>query len=184
MIIGLTGRYASGKGEIAAYLRKKGFGYFSFSVQMEEECRKRGLEPTRENLINIANELREKSGNDYWAKKIIERLGTKKNYVVESFRNPEEVKAFKKIPGFFLLLVEAPQKKRFERTLARKRTADFKSFQEFKKFEEMEKKSKNKAAQQLEECEKMADLKIMNNGTLQQLHKKIGLLLKELRVQK
>ena len=175
-IIGLTGKYASGKGEIASYLKSKDFDYFSFSAMMEKEVGQRGLPVTRQNTINIANEMRQKHGNAYWAKRIISKIGNGKNCIVESFRNPDEIREFKKLPSFRLMLVDAPLNVRYERALKRKRAedSDFVSFEEFKKLEKLESKSRNKASQQLEECAKMADVKIVNDSTLGELHKKIG----------
>ncbi|MBI2107815.1 AAA family ATPase [Candidatus Woesearchaeota archaeon] len=69
MIIGLTGKNASGKGEAAAYLKKKGFEYHSLSDILREEATKRGIEHARENLINLGNELRSQFGPNYLAKK-------------------------------------------------------------------------------------------------------------------
>jgi len=183
MIIGITGKYASGKGEIASYLvKEKNFQHLSFSGLMEEECRKRGLPSTRENLIKIANELRQRFGGDYWAKRLFKKIDKKKSFVVESFRNPGEVQAFQRLSNFNLLLVETPQKTRFERTVKRGRTADFKTFNEFKNFEEQELKSKDSNAQQLEQCAAMADLKIINDGSIGELHKKILNLLEKISV--
>ena len=65
MIIGLTGKNASGKGEVANYLKTKGFVYYSLSDVLREEATKRGLEHTRDNLINLGNELRKKYGANY-----------------------------------------------------------------------------------------------------------------------
>ena len=60
MIIGLTGKNAAGKGEVAEYLKKKGFVYYSLSDVIREEATEKGLEHSRENLINLGNELRKK----------------------------------------------------------------------------------------------------------------------------
>ena len=62
MLIGLTGRNASGKGEVARYLQEKSFGYYSLSDVIREVIRSRGLEPTREMLIRTGNELRQHFG--------------------------------------------------------------------------------------------------------------------------
>ena len=182
MIIGITGKYASGKGEIAGYLKKKGFEYFSFSAMIEEECKNRWLPVKRENTIKVANELRQKHGNSYLAKRIISSMDKEKNYVVESFRNPDEVNEFKKLPDFRLLLVDAPVEVRYDRSVDRKRhmDSDFTSFEKFKELEEFESKNPNKSAQQLDECAKMADIKIANNSTLAALQKKVDSAVKKI----
>ncbi len=58
MIIGLTGKNASGKGETANYLKSKGFVYFSLSDELREEAKEKKIVATRENLIALGNELR------------------------------------------------------------------------------------------------------------------------------
>ncbi|MBI2082577.1 MAG: hypothetical protein HYT76_03315 [Deltaproteobacteria bacterium] len=55
----------------------------------------------------------------------------------------------------------------------RGRENDPKTFQQFVETEEREFKSKNPASQQLIATEKLADIKLENNGTLEQLHEKI-----------
>ena len=67
MIIGLTGKNAAGKGEIANYLKTKGFVYYSLSDVIREEATKRGLEHTRDNLIRLGTEMRETHGNSILA---------------------------------------------------------------------------------------------------------------------
>ena len=47
MLIGLTGRNAAGKGEVARYLQKKSFYYYSLSDVIREDIRSRGQEPTQ-----------------------------------------------------------------------------------------------------------------------------------------
>ena len=43
MIVGLTGTKASGKGEVAEILKKRGFAYSSTSDRVREEAVARGL---------------------------------------------------------------------------------------------------------------------------------------------
>ena len=78
MIIGLTGKNASGKGEVANYLKSKGFIYYSLSDVIREEATKRGLEHSRENLINLGNELREKFGPKHLAQQISSKIFEKR----------------------------------------------------------------------------------------------------------
>lgn len=185
MIIGLTGLYASGKTEAASYLKEKGFIHLSFSAEMAEECKNRNLAPTRENLINIANEMRAKFGAGYWAKKLVGKMQREKNYVVESIRNPAETEVLRTMHGFFLLLVEAPDEKRFERITSRSKEAkeqkDIGSLEEFKQREEKERQNANSSAQQLDECAKQADERIVNDASLQEFHKRIERLVKQLK---
>lgn len=75
MIIGLTGFNGCGKGKVAEYLEKKGFSKFSLSDELREEARKKGVkELTKEFLIILGNELREKNGPNYLAIRVSEKI--------------------------------------------------------------------------------------------------------------
>ncbi|MCX5687163.1 MAG: AAA family ATPase, partial [Candidatus Omnitrophica bacterium] len=74
MIIGLTGANASGKGEVASYLKSKSFEYYSLSDILREEAKARGIESSRENLIRLGNELRERNGPSVLADFVIKKI--------------------------------------------------------------------------------------------------------------
>ena len=178
MIIGLTGKNASGKGEVADYLKAKGFGYFSLSDELREEANERGIETTRANLIRLGNKLREEFGANYLTRKINEKINDDENFVVDSIRNPEEINELRKNKNFILVGVDAPVEIRFERAVKRGRVGDAKTLEEFKELEQRE-NLKNKTGQQLDECLKGADKLIVNDGSIEELHKKISLLIKQ-----
>lgn len=185
MIIGLTGKNASGKGEIANYLKAKGFAYCSLSDELREEATKKGLSHERETLISLGNILRKQNGPEYLAKKINEKIKNEMrknksaNFVVDSIRSPYESKELLKNRDFLLLGIDAPANIRFERLLKRGRAGDSKTPEEFRKHEKQENTS-NKNAQQLDETFKLAGKIIKNDGSLEELHKKIDELLDEL----
>ena len=97
MIIGTTGELCSGKGVFADYLVQRGFKYFSLSDFLREELVRQGKEITRDNLVWLGNKLRKEKGPGYLAKKAVERITPNFNYVVDSIRNPAEVKELRKI---------------------------------------------------------------------------------------
>jgi len=185
MILGLTGKNASGKGEVAAHLKKKGFIYYSLSDELRAEAAKRSLEHSRENLINLGNELREQNGPECLARKINEKIrndkknGNNKNFVVDSIRSPFEAKELLKNGDFLLIGIDAPVGLRFQRVVERNRVGDAKTIEEFKKQEDRE-NTKNETSQQLNETFKLAGKAVINNGSLESLHKKIDELLEEL----
>ncbi|MEW5806164.1 MAG: AAA family ATPase [Acidobacteriota bacterium] len=171
MIVGLTGHNASGKGEVANYLVSKGYAYHSLSDVIREEARRRGLDCSRENLIDVGNDLRARYGPSILARRIRERLTGKD--VVDSIRNPYEVMELRKEKSFFLVGVDSKLELRFKRSLQRGRIGDGVSLKEFQDKEEKE-NSSNFLAQQLNECMKLADHIIFNNGTLEELHLKVN----------
>lgn len=183
MIIGLTGKNAAGKGEVANYLVKKGFVYLSLSDELREEAGERCLEPIRENLIQLGNDLREEHGAGYLAKKVNNKIEKEKNYVIDSIRNPFEIEELRKNREFLLLGIDAPVELRFERSLKRKRIGDADTLGKFKSLEEKENKN-NEKSQQLNKCYELADKYINNNETLEELYKKIDSVLNGGPVQK
>lgn len=187
MILGLTGKNAAGKGEVANYLKTKGFIYYSLSDVIRDEATKRGLEHSRDNLINLGNELRQKFDPSYLAESINEKIKNAKKisskeifFVVDSIRNPFEVKELMKNKDFVLIGIKAPVELRFERLLKRNRIGDAKTLEEFKVLEQRENLNSD-TNQQLDATLGMAKKFIFNDGLLQDLNKKIDRLVEELK---
>ena len=185
MIIGLTGKNAAGKGEIAKHLQNKGFVGFSLSDALRDEATKRGLDHSRETLIKLGTEMREKFGNGILAKRINEKIINlkkqgKNNFVVDSIRNPGEIKELRKNRGFVLVAVHADAKIRFQRLLKRGRVGDAQTFEEFLKHEKKENNNKG-SGQQLDKCIEMADTVINSNGTIEEANKDLDLYLSSLK---
>src|SRR5262245_10265475 len=119
MIIGLTGKNAAGKGEVAAFLKDKSFYYASLSDAIRDELNERKIAITRDSLIATGNELRQNFGADILARRVLEKLDPNRNYVIDSIRNPAEVRALKKSGNFVLINVDAPNPIRFDRIRTR-----------------------------------------------------------------
>lgn len=135
MIIGLTGKFAAGKGTVADFLRSRDFVYHSLSDVIREELVARGIPESRENLLNLGNALRAADGPAALAIRIRDRLSDGRNHIVDSIRNPAEVHTLKEISGFFLLGVDADPVLRFERLRARNRIGDPETFEHFQALE-------------------------------------------------
>lgn len=169
MIIGLTGKNGAGKGAVADFLKASGFIYYSLSDVLREEMKKKGQKITRENLIKMGKNLRDEGGPSVLADKIIEKLDIDKNYIVDSIRNPAEVKILKSRKDFYLLNVDADQKLRFERIKARGRENDPQDFKKFVMLEKKELVSNDPNAQQLIATSKLSDVTIENNDSIEKL---------------
>tara|TARA_Y100000310_G_C20574318_1_gene759703 strand:- start:258 stop:1262 length:1005 start_codon:yes stop_codon:yes gene_type:complete len=172
MIVGVTGKYASGKDALAEILQKMGFFHVSLSDILREELIKRKKKTTRDNLIAIGNELREMSGSEVLARRALKNIRDGENYVFTSIRNPGEVELLKIRKDFVLVNVEAPETIRFKRILERKRESDPKTLKELRKKEKLE-NSTDKNKQQLEAVAKMAKVIINNNSSLDKLKEKV-----------
>lgn len=180
MIIGLTGANASGKGEAAGYLKSKGFEYYSLSDILREEAGRRGIEPSRENLIKLGNELREKNGPAILAALAVKRINNKNDYVIDSIRNPFEIEALRKLKNFKLIGIDAHVETRFKRVVTRNRPGDPKTLEEFIEKEKKE-NVPSSTNQQLKNCLKMADISVMNDSMVEELYKKIDAIINDYR---
>ncbi len=177
MIIGLTGKNGSGKGEAANFLRERGFHYYSLSDALREEAGKRGQPLVRETLVALGNELREKEGPGCLAERIYAKLDPEKHYIIDSIRHPAEVQVFRRRTNFTFLKVNAPERLRFERMKQRGRENDPETWEDFQALEAKESKSETKTDQQLDQTLALADVQVDNNGPLKELHDKLKQLL-------
>ena len=174
VLIGLTGTNGAGKGEVAAFLRGLGYAYLSLSDILREELAARGLEASRDNLIRLGNELRAAHGPDILARRTMDRV--RGPSVIDSIRNPREVEFLRRQQGFLLLAVDAPIELRFARARARGRDESAATLDEFRTKEELE-MAGNETGQQIARCMAMADRIIVNDGTIDELQRKVEELL-------
>lgn len=173
MIVGLTGKFAAGKGTVADYLQEQGFAYHSCSDVLREELAARGVPESRENLLAIGNELRRDGGPDVLARRIAGRLRDGADHIVDSIRNPAEVEALREVPGFFLLGVDADRRVRFERLLARGRQGDPTTFEVFAALEDQETNSTDPTTQRLHATFVLADEIVFNDATVEALREAV-----------
>lgn len=175
-VIGLVGPIASGKGTVAKILEEKNYKPYSLSDRIREEIKNRGEEITRSNLNMVSNELRETLGADILAKRtadIIEK-DNDELVVIDAIRNPAEVNYLKQRFGAKIIGVNAAQEKRYEMFKNRGiNTTEVNTWEEFKKLDDLELVQEGSHKQQVEECLKLADTTIGNNGTLEELKQKV-----------
>ena len=179
MLIGLTGPNGCGKGEVVSYLKGKNFDTHSLSDIIRDEVRSRGDEPSRENLIQTGNELRQQFGFAVLAQRVLAKIEDGANTVIDSIRNPAEVEALRAGGHFRLVLINAAPDIRFQRIRSRKRESDPLTYEEFLEFEEREAIG-DAHAQNLQKVEALADHSIQNDSTLEDLHSATNELLLQL----
>ena len=174
MILGVAGPYASGKGEVVAFLQARSFYPYSLSDVIREELAARGEQETRERMIATGNALREAEGPGALARRLLPKLEPDKNYVIDSIRHPAEVEVLRGVSRFRLLWVDADEAVRFERLRKRARPGDPESLAELRVLEGREQGGSDPAGQRLRDVREMADHVVRNDGSLEALHEELG----------
>jgi len=181
MIVGIVGPIASGKDVVARILEEKGFVKLNLSDEVREEAKSRGVAIERKNLQDIGNEMRKKYGEGYWAERLLKKMQIGKNYVITGIRNPGEILRFKIAGDFTLIGVDAPDVKRFEWIVARKKDSDPKTLEEIRAIDARDLGvGEESYGQQVQKCMDFVEHKIENNGTLEELKQKVEKLLEEI----
>jgi dephospho-CoA kinase len=177
-VIGTIGLIGSGKDTVAQYIARR-YGYTIISMRdlVKEVTEKEGLEPTRENLQTISEKYRKTYGMDYFARLATEKasgIGAKK-VLISEMRKPEDITVPKARFGkdIMIILIEADPEIRFERLRKRGRLGDPKTFEQFQRQE------KREYELYFSKSLHLAEYRIENNGTLEELYNKIDSLLKE-----
>jgi dephospho-CoA kinase len=127
-------------------------------------------------LQNTGDELRKKEGDGILAQRAVQKfkgLNVQK-IVIEGIRNPGEIAYLRTIPGFFLIAVDASQKVRYTRLLARAKPWDPKDWETFKRVDGRDSgDAKHTNGQQVRACMDLADVHLQNNTDLVHFHREI-----------
>ena len=185
-IIGFIVLPGSGKGEASQIARQNGLAVVVMGDVVRQEAARQGLEPTDQNLGLIGDALRAAEGPDAVAKKTFERAKASGMdvVVVDGLRSREEADFFRAhVDEFHLVEICAPAKDRLKWLAARGRPDDpGKIILPCK-----EPDSLAAAALEQRECREMgwgmceamkiADLKLRNDGSLDDFRKDVKRLL-------
>ena len=181
MILGVTGTIGAGKGTVVEYLvKEEGFAHYSVRDFLIQEIHKRGLAENRDSMREVANNLREK----YGPSSVIESLYAKAaqeghDALIESVRAIGEAD-FLKGHGVKLLAVDADRKIRFDRVRMRASSTDDVDFDTFVMHEERELASTEPFDMNIIGVMAMSDYRIENDGSLEELHAKVEIMLQSL----
>lgn len=164
IVIGVSGYYASGKGEVLDFLGECGFVCLSLSDVIREELKRRNLAETRAEMIELGNELRRSEGPGALAKRLLARMRSDRNHAIDSIRHPAEVEAFRKGGfEFRLLWVQADEQVRLARIRERNRPGDPESLETLRALEMRERWGEQAEGQNLEAVRELADATIVND---------------------
>lgn len=182
LIIGITGTLGAGKGTIVDFLTmEKDFVHFSVRAFIAEEIIRRGMLVNRDSMVIVANDLRKNNSPSYITDRLYEQaLVLGKDSVIESIRTPGEVYSLREKGRFCLLAVDADSEIRYRRIRQRQSETDQITYQTFLDNERREMSSTDANAQNIGKCVELADYKLWNNGTIEQLNNKVEEILKEI----
>lgn len=173
-VIGIIGEQAGGKGAAADIIRKHYGGHrLTVSNMLRRTLESLHLEPTRENLIDIALVLKKGFGDPVLMEAMVKEVEMTDSdlVIVDGFRMPGDPDPFRREyeDSFKLIYVTADQKIRYERSVNRGEKAgeDEATFEDFKANEA-------KATEaMISEVGKTADFKIVNNKDFEDLEKQV-----------
>lgn len=182
IFIGLVGPLASGKGEVANHLKNLGFKTFSLSDKVREEATRRGLVLKREVLQDVGDDLRAEFGNQILAERTaFDLIGETGNIVIDSIRNPGEIKYLQNFLNIKIIGIDAPVENRIvwyvER--ARERGEDDPDMTVFIKSSLRDRGVGQSAnGQQVDKCLELADIVFYNSGTKKEINNEVDQYLK------
>ena len=179
VLVGLTGRNASGKTTVVQWFAGRGVRTVSCSDSIRAWLAEQGIEESRETLIEGGRELRRRGGAGILAVMLLEALGGG-DAVIDSIRTPGEVEALRARDDFILIEVTAGADSRGARAQGRARPGDPADRATFVAQEESEEVASDEAGQALVATAEMADLILINEGTVDGLHEDLENLLDRL----
>jgi len=178
-VIAFTGMPASGKSEAVQLVKAKGIPVVRMGDLVWEETKRQGKPLDDKNVGSVASSMREKYGMDIRAKRTVEKINSLENpplIVIDGVRTMEEIDFFKQELGMEVLVVaiDASDKVRRQRALARGRTDDSKDLKD------LEERDKREIRWGLQKVIADADIVIPNNGDLKTFQKLVSTVLKKL----
>ena len=171
-VIGVVGLHGSGKTEVAKTLAEFDIPSVRMGDVVWEELMHRGQKINNLTVAAVANELRKREGLGAIAKRcaplIESRSKGKRAVVVDGIRGIAEVDEFRCSFGdnFHLLAIWANERVRYSRVASRGRVDDVMSLESFRE------KDRRELGWGLGKALALADFIIVNEGTLEELHKR------------
>ena len=177
-LIAFVGMPGAGKTEAVDYLVKKGWPNIYFGVIMYDEMAKAGIEVTAESQQIFREQLREREGKDFIAKRAVERINNlleagQRNIVLDGVYSWSEYKMLKSEfhKALEVIAIVAPRRVRHRRLANRSErpfTADEAMKRDYTEIENIEKGGPIA----------IADHYIINDETLDVLHEKIDSIMR------
>ncbi|MDE2079680.1 MAG: AAA family ATPase [Patescibacteria group bacterium] len=172
MLIGITGTIGAGKGTVADYLKKKGFRHVSVSGFLAEEAARRGHAASRVERRELGNEYRSRGKDALIEAVLADANPFKEDIVVESLHTVPEVEYVQHLGGK-VIAVDAPLEARWERVRTRGSEKDSVPYDVFVAEQNRHMASDNPNENNLRAAIEVADFRIENAGSENELFEKV-----------
>lgn len=177
LVIGLCGRIGSGKTVVSDYLHKNyGASQRRFSQILMDILDRLYLPHEREYLQKLGSALRNSIGHDVIVNAFRRDIESDKNeiVVIDGIRYPNEVELLRRFENNILIYINAPAELRYR--WCRIRGEKGESGITFEEFIESENRETERM---IDEIRKIADYRIDNTGTIEELYKRIEEIVKK-----
>jgi len=172
---------AAWKSTVSNYISKKlGLEIFEISCVIKMEAKKRGIQFTRENLINLALDMAKEEWKQVLAERLLLWLEERwiNKWIIAWMRVPEQLDFVKNNTNTIFIWVKTDLEKRFKRMEKRKLYWDPKTLEELIKLEQEENNPPN--VSNTEKCLQKSDYVLNNNVTKEELISQIEKILNEI----
>ncbi len=160
-VICVTGMPAAGKEEFQKVAAREGYAIVRMGDVVREEARRRGLVLSDASVGGMAHGEREKHGPAIWAERTVPHVHSDR-VCIDGLRSLAELQTFRKAfgSGLVVFAVEASPETRWARVQRRRRADDATTWDEFLRRDARER------GWGLDEVIAAADVRIVNEGTL------------------
>lgn len=172
MVFGLSGEPGAGKDTVKEYMvRRHGAESLGFSLILKDILNRLSLPLDRANYAALAEGLRTSFGENILATVLMHDVSrmSESTVVIDGIRKLGELEELRKLENFRFLFVETDIKVRYERIRARGVKVDDAG----KTFEDFVRDHEHAADREVRNLKEKADRVIENNGTVEELHKRI-----------
>ena len=164
-VIGIVGTTAAGKDVAAVYLASRlDIPSFQISQPIRDEAAARGLAEEWQTLVDLGREMARMHGPDHLAKLLLGKVETAG--IISGLRQIPQIEYLRANSELTLVSLDADPAIRFARAKERGRLGEGESLEEFVRNELAENTG---GVQDVWACMEMADLKIRNEGSLEEL---------------
>ncbi len=176
-VVAISGMPGAGKGVAAEAAKQLGFEVLVLGDVIREETERRGLEPTPKNMGNVMLEVRATQGLAAVAKRLLPKIDASKSstVLVEGIRSLHELAELRSKFEVVNVAIHASPKTRLQRLVSRNRSDDPKTWDTFC----------DRDARELDvglgHVIALADLVLINEGTIEELQSTFKDLLTKLK---